>query len=62
MVQTDVLHELPYADDMAKNASTEMKKQETMSRVSQAGDKYDLRISMKKTEVVYQPAHGKTLQ
>ena len=59
VVQTGVLQELPHSDDMAKNASTEMKMQKTMSRVSQAGDKYDLRISMKKTEVVYQTAHGK---
>ena len=33
--------------------------QEAMDRVSQACDNYDLTVSMKKAEVVYQPAHGK---
>ena len=46
-VQTDVLDELLYADDTAKNASTERKMQEAMNRVSQACDNYDLKISTK---------------
>ena len=58
-MQTDVLDELLYADDMAKNAKTEKKMQETMGRVSDACDNYDLTISTKGTEVVYQPAPGK---
>ena len=58
-VQTDVLDELLYADDMAKNAKTEEKMQEAMARVSQVCDKYDLTVSTKKPEVVYQPAPGK---
>ena len=56
-VQTDVLDELLYADDMAKNAKTEKKMQEAMDRVSQACDNYDLTISTNKTEVVNQPEH-----
>ena len=59
-VQTDVLDELLYANDMAKNASTEEKMQNAMDRVSQACENYDLKISTKKTEVVYQPAPGKS--
>ena len=35
-VQTDVLYELLYASDMAKNAKTEKKMQEAMDQVSQA--------------------------
>ena len=37
-VQTDVLDELLYADDMAKNAKTEKKMKEAMDRVSKACD------------------------
>ena len=58
-VQTDVLDELLYADDMDKNASTEAKMQRAMDQVSQSCDNYDLTISTKKTEVVHQPAPGK---
>ena len=35
-VQTDVLDELLYADDMDKNASTEAKMQRAMDQVSQS--------------------------
>ena len=48
-VRTDMLDELLYADDIAKNASTERKMQGAMDRVSQACDNCDLKISMKKT-------------
>ena len=58
-VQTDVLDELLYADDMDKNASTEAKMQRAIDQVSQSCDNYDLTISTKKTEVVHQPAPGK---
>ena len=37
-VQTDVLDELLYADDMDKNASTEAKMQRAMDQVSQSCD------------------------
>ena len=58
-VQTDVLDELLYADDMDKNASTEAKMQRAMDQVAQSCDNYDLTISTKKTEAVHQPAPGK---
>ena len=55
-VQTDVLDELLFADDMDTTASSEAKKQRAMDQVSQSLDNYDL---TKKTEVVHQPAPGK---
>ena len=58
-VQTDVLDELLYADDMDKNASSEAKMQRAMDQVSQSCDNYYLTIRTKKTEVVHQPASGK---
>ena len=57
-MQTDVLDELLYADDMDKNASSEAKMQRAMDQVSQSCDNYDLN-QHKKTEVVHQPAPGK---
>ena len=54
-VQTAVL----FADDMAKGAPTEEKMQKGVDHVSDSCDSYDLTISTKKTEVVYQPAPGK---
>ena len=47
------------ADDMAKGAPTEEKMQKGVDQVSDSCDSYDLTISIKKTEVVYQPAPGK---
>ena len=58
-VQTDVLDELLYADDMDKNASSETKMQRAMDQVSQSRDNYDSHNRHKKTEVVHQPAPGK---
>ena len=55
-VQTDVLDELLYADDMDKNASSEAKMQRAMDQVSQSCDNCD--FSTKNTEVVHQPASG----
>ena len=54
-----MLDEFLFADDMAKGASTEEKMQKGVDQVSDSCDSYDLTISIKKTEVVYQPAHGK---
>ena len=58
-VQTDVLDELLYADDMDKNASSEAKMRRAMDQVSQSCDNSDLTISTQKTEVVHQPVHRK---
>ena len=47
-LQTDLLDELLYADDMDKNASSEAEMQRDMDNVSQSFDKYDLTISTKR--------------
>ena len=58
-VQTEVLDEFLFADDMAKGAPTEEKMQKGVDQVSDSCDNYGLTISIKKTEVVYQLAPGK---
>ena len=58
-VQTEVIDEFLFADDMVKGAPTEEKMQKGVDQVSDSCDSYDLTISTKKTEVVYQPAPGK---
>ena len=58
-VQTEVIDEFLFADDMAKGAPTEEKMQKGVDQVSDSCDSYDLTISIKTTEVVYQPAAGK---
>ena len=58
-VQTEVLDEFLFADDMAKGAPTEEKMQKGVDQVSDSCDSYDLTVSIKKTEIVYQPAPGK---
>ena len=47
-VQTDVLDELLYADDLDKNAISELKMQRAMVQGSQSCDNYDLTISTKR--------------
>ena len=47
-VQTDVLDELLYADDMDKNSCSDAKMQRAMDQVSQSCDNYDLTISTKR--------------
>ena len=54
-----MLDEFLFADDMAKGAPTEEKMQKGVDQVFDSCDSYDLTISIKKTEVVYQPAPGK---
>ena len=58
-MQTKVLDEFLFADDTKKSATTEEKMQKVVDQVSDSCDSYDLTISIKKTEVVYQPAPGK---
>ena len=58
-VQTEVLDEFLFADDMAKGVPTKEKMQKGVDQISDSFDSYDLTISIKKTEVVYQPAPGK---
>ena len=47
-VQTEVLDEFLFADDMAKGAPTEEKMQKGVDQVSDSCDSYDLTISIKK--------------
>ena len=58
-VQTEVLDKFLFADDMAKGAPKEEKMQKGVDQISDSCDNYDLTISIKKTEVIYQPAAGK---
>ena len=58
-VQTEVLDEFLFADDMTKGAPTEEKMQKRVDQVYDSCDSYDLTISIRKTEVVYQLAPGK---
>ena len=58
-MQTEVLDEFLFTDDMAKGAPTEEKMQKGVDQVSDSCDSCDLTISIKRTEVVYQPAPGK---
>ena len=58
-VQTEVLDEFLFADDMSKGAPTVEKIQKGVEQVIDSCDSYDLTISIKKTEVVYQPSPGK---
>ena len=51
-----MLDEFLFADE--KGAPTEEKMQKGVDQVSDSCDSYDLIISIKKTEVVYQPAPG----
>ena len=51
-VQTEVLDEFLFADDMAKGAPTEEKMQKSVDQVFDSCDSYDLTISIKNTEVV----------
>ena len=59
-MKTDVLNKLFYADEMAENVQTERKILRAMDRVSQACDNQEFTISTKRTEVVDQPAPGKS--
>ena len=56
---TEVLDEFLFADDMTKGAPREEKMQKGVDLVSDSCDSYNLTISIKKTEVVYQPAPSK---
>ena len=58
-MQTDVLDELLYSDDMDKNASSEAKMQRAMGQVTQSCNNYDITINTKQTGTVHQPVTGK---
>ena len=55
-VQKDIARDFLFADDCALNIGTQSKMQESMNRFAKACDDFGLTISIKKTEVMYQPA------
>ena len=61
-VQTEVLDEFLFADDMAKCAPTEEKMLKGVEQVSDSCDSYNLTNSIKKTEVVYPASTWKALR
>ena len=58
-VQAEVLDEFLFDDNMEKSVPTEAKMQKCVDQVSDSCDDYYLTISIKRTEVVYQPAPSK---
>ncbi len=59
-VSTDTISDFLFADDCAINASSEADLQHSVDKFSDACDNFELAISTKKTEVMYQPAPGRT--
>ena len=58
-VQTEVLDEFLFADDMAKGAPTKEKMQKCVGQVSDSCDSYDLTISIKRPRwFINQHRHG----
>ena len=49
-MQTEVLDENFFADDMAKGAQTEEKMQKSVAQVADLCDRYELTINIKNTE------------
>lgn len=59
-VQSDTINDFLFADDCALNATSEANMQHGVDKFSDACDNFGLTISIKKTEVMYQPAPGKS--
>ena len=59
-VHVETIRDLLFADDCALNAGTEPAMQLSMDHFSSACNNFGLTISIKKTEVLHQPAPGKT--
>ena len=55
-----MFNDLLFADDCALNATSEPDMQCSVDTFSEACDNFGLTISTKKTEVMHQPAPGKT--
>ena len=55
-VQKDIARDFLFADGCALNTGTQSNMQESMNRFAKACDDFGLTISIKKTEVMYQPA------
>ena len=58
-VKTDIIRDFLFADDCALNAGSEADMQRSVDKFSIACTNFVLTISMKKTEVLHQPAPGK---
>ena len=58
-IKTDTINDLLFADDCALNSTSEEEMQENVDKFAQACINFGLTISIKKTEVMHQPAPGK---
>ena len=59
-VTSDTINDFLFADDCALNAASEADMQHSIDRFAKACSNFDLTISTKNTEVMHQPATGKT--
>ena len=59
-VSTDTINDLLFADDCGLNTTSETEMQRSVDIFSEACNNFGLTISTKKTEVMHQPAPGKT--
>jgi hypothetical protein len=59
-VLTEIIKAFLFADDCALNAGSEADMQKSVDKLSKACSNFGLTISIKKTEVLYQPPPGKT--
>ena len=57
-IKETIVRDLLFADDCTLNAGDEQEMQQYMDKLSSACDNFNLTISTKKTEVMYQPAPG----
>ena len=57
-LQETVIRDFLFADDYALNAGTEPEMQNSMTKFSAACNNFGLTFSIKKTEVMHQPARG----
>ena len=59
-VKTNTINDFLFADDCALNSISEDDKQQNVDKFAEACTNFGLTISIKKTEVMHQPAPGKT--
>ena len=59
-VTSDTINDFLFADDCALNATSEADMQHSIGKFDKACNNFGLTISTKKTEVMHQPAQGKT--
>ena len=61
-VMSEIIKDFLFADDCALNAGSEEDMQDSVDKFSTACSHFGLTISIKKTEVLYQPPPGKIRQ